>query len=220
MKSFLDVFIGSTQSKLAGVALLVAVLVVSIAILFSRETIPLGQKFLIVLLLLLISAPGVLLTLLEMTCVITGTRRGNNWWCNAYAWYMAIVILISSILVVVSAIMAMSEQRDVERFVDQKESLNKANAVAADFFADRAPAAGSNAPPVGDQAELPKLGLIAGSETFTPLPAFDPERERKAAELADTPVEKFFAPTNANEEKRNEPVPSAPEHFTSSVAAF
>jgi hypothetical protein len=100
--SLLSPFVGSPQSWYAGVAIFIAIGVVSFAILFGADAMPLSQKFFFIILLLLISAPGIMLSLLQLTCLVTGTGSENRrWWCTIYAWVMSIFLIFYSCIIIV-----------------------------------------------------------------------------------------------------------------------
>lgn len=106
--AFLDIFVGVPQSKYAGAAVLLSLLGVSLAILFGRDPLPVSQKFAFVLLIFLVSLPGLLLTLFQLTCMVTGTQRGA-WWCGVYSWFVSILVILYSILLVVVAVMSLAD---------------------------------------------------------------------------------------------------------------
>lgn len=107
--ALLDIFVGAPQSKYAAIAILVALGVVSLAMLFGKDEVPIGQKFLFVLLMLVIALPSVLLSLFQLTCLVTGAGYKNQrWWCGAYAWIGTIFVMIYSAIVVVVGIIAMT----------------------------------------------------------------------------------------------------------------
>ena len=123
-----DAFIGTSQSKIAGIAILVAILIVSISVLFSKEKIPVGQKIGIALLIFLVSIPSILYTLFQMTCIVTGSGgeglEGETWWCAIYAWALVAIIIIYAILVIVLTIMSLVAERNMketEAFYQNKD---------------------------------------------------------------------------------------------------
>lgn len=120
-----DAFLGTPQSKYAAVAILIAVLVVSISVLFTKEKIPIGQKIGIALLIILISIPSILYTLFQMTCIVTGSgANGETWWCGVYAWILLAIIIIYAILVITMVVMSLVAERNMketENFYNNKE---------------------------------------------------------------------------------------------------
>jgi len=63
MNNFLSVFFGVPQSRYAALAIVVAMIVVSLVILVSKDTVPVGQKFGFIFLVFLVSLPGLALSL-------------------------------------------------------------------------------------------------------------------------------------------------------------
>ena len=109
MNNLVSVFFGVPQSRYAALAILLAIIVVSLSILFSKDTIPVGQKFGFILLILLVSLPGLALSLFQLTCIVTGSGfRNKRWWCTAYAWIISAVMIFYAIVLVFAAVMSIS----------------------------------------------------------------------------------------------------------------
>lgn len=121
--AFLDIFIGSTQSKYSAMAIFVALAVVCLTVLFSKEKIPFGQKLLMAVLLFLLSLPTIFYALFQMTCLVTGTSSGKTWWCGAFAWALTVLIVLYAFLVVIMAILSVNAERNmaaVESFYNKQ----------------------------------------------------------------------------------------------------
>jgi hypothetical protein len=155
--SFLDIFVGVPQSKYAGAAILMSLIAVSLAILVGRDSLPLSQKFAFVLLIFLVSLPGLLLTLFQLTCMVTGDKKGGAWWCGWYSWLVSGLLVVYSVLLVSVAVMTLASggkvldqiaKADAEKFSDATAA---ANAMAAEYFHQDQPHTGS----VDGQASLP-----------------------------------------------------------------
>lgn len=107
-ETFFSIFTGSPQSRFAGLAIIMAVIVVSLVILFGKDNVPFSQKFSFVLLIFLISLPSILLSLFQLTCLVKGTGANNQrWWCGAYAWIISAILIIYCILLVFVAVTAL-----------------------------------------------------------------------------------------------------------------
>ena len=111
----LNLFIGAPQSKYSAMAILAAIIIVSLTLLLGKEPIPLSQKFALVLLIFLISLPGILLTLFQMTCMVTGagftskdSPLGKRWWCSLYAWIVSVVLILYCVFLIVVAVMTLT----------------------------------------------------------------------------------------------------------------
>ena len=138
--AFTDLFIGVPQSKYAGLAFLITLIIVGIALLVSKEQIPLTQKFIVVLLMVLLAAPSILVSLFQLTCIVTGDRGGDAWWCGAYGWLISALIMVSSLLVIFTAINSISAEVTVEKFIDSKRELSNldaANQLTEQFYGRR-----------------------------------------------------------------------------------
>lgn len=107
----LNLFIGSAPSKYAAIAIFAAIVVVSLTMLLGKEPVPLSQKLAMVLLVFLISLPGILLTLFQMTCIVTGSGfmskgspLGKRWWCSLYAWIVSVLLIVYCVFLIVAAV--------------------------------------------------------------------------------------------------------------------
>lgn len=111
--SLLSPFIGSPQSRYAAIAIVLAVISVSTAILFGADAMPISQKFFFILLIFLLSIPGILLSLMQLTCLVTGAGSDNKrWWCSLYSWLMSVFVIIYSILIIVVAVQSLLTPKD------------------------------------------------------------------------------------------------------------
>jgi len=144
---FLNAFIGVPQSRYAAIAVLTAMLVVSLTILFGNEAVPLSQKFAFVFMLFLVSLPGLLLSLFQLTCIVVGAGKNNQRpWCSIYAWIVSILLIIYCALLIILAVTTLTNRSktigevaiaDAEKFVGkftQKNTFTDANKYAAQMF--------------------------------------------------------------------------------------
>lgn len=107
MVNISDVFIGTKQSRFAGIAIFTAIIIVCISILFTNTDISLGQRFSIVIFLILISIPSVFLSLFELTCIVTGGNPKTHILCHYFAWIVAFIIFVYCGLIIISVILSM-----------------------------------------------------------------------------------------------------------------
>jgi hypothetical protein len=164
MPSLTSVFVGVPQSKLAGVAIMVAVIVVALSILFGREPIPMTQKFVIVLVMFLLALPAILLSLFQINCLVTGAGFTNQrWWCSLYAWVISIMVVFYCVMLVVVGLLSYTDDKKVvaqEKFRNMQKFSNR---FAEGFFAEAgasamagvSPAAKAVAPPTLPEMSLP-----------------------------------------------------------------
>lgn len=195
MMSLGDIFVGAPQSKLAGIFILLTIAFVAIYILAGKEKIAFSQKIAVVLLLVLLSLPTILLTLFQITCVVTGagfrdakTGIHSKWWCNVYAWIVSVILIAYCIMLVVVATMSFSTSRSIIADVEGY-SAKAANMATAEYFETMEEAAkkmreavapmlkGAAAPeapmPPPSVADMP--GGAAGPEAMTmPKPKKEP----------------------------------------------
>jgi hypothetical protein len=129
MAGLLDVFIGSTQSRWAAVALLVAVVAAGLYILVGKSKLSFSEKVVGIVVGVLLLLPYVLLNLFQLTCLVTGTGRGGEkWWCGVFAWIIsAFVILYAAFLTVaiVVAILTDGKVNALEQFYVEQDAANK-----------------------------------------------------------------------------------------------
>lgn len=217
----LNLFIGSAPSKYAAIAILAAVVIVSLTMLFGKEPVPLGQKLAVVLLIFLISLPGILLTLFQMTCIVTGagftskdSPLGKRWWCSLYAWIISVLIIVYSVFIIVAAIttLATGEKTmkdiaiaDAEAF---ENKLRQATQQATEHFAAQ------KAEVADASVASPTMPAVAPPAVAPAMPAAAPmmEDKKKEEELKDT----FVVAGGASQ-----PAPfDKPEGFSSCGAPF
>lgn len=174
MAKLLNVFVGVPQSKYAAVAVLVSFAAVGLAVLFSKERVPLTQKLVAVSLLFLLSLPAMLLTLFQLTCMVTGAGLKNQrWWCSGYAWLVSALIILYSILLVVMtvlSVMAESKSVKVEKFYSSRENFQE---MAEDMMEEEEEGAGVVTMPPSEE-EMPKVE--ATPELVPEVPSEEPEK--------------------------------------------
>jgi len=128
-------FFGSEQSKYAGVALFGTIFILCLAILFSNSKIPIDQRLAFVIFIMLVAVPSILMSLFELTCIVTGGNIKYRWWCWLLAWVIAVVIILYCLMVVISLIMSMANFDIANQRVENNEENNKIDAKTADEYA-------------------------------------------------------------------------------------
>lgn len=184
-----DIFVGVPQSKYAGLAILVALVAIAVAVLFGKDSVPLSKKFVVILMMFLVALPSILLALFQLTCIVTGAGvKNQRWWCAAYAWLGSALVLLYAVVLVAFAVMSIVygtnvlEDIAVDGFAVKKtkeafdEEKKKAEQFAEDMMKPaeekpKAPEAGEPpvlTPPMPEEkpALLPEIEG-AGPETFT-----------------------------------------------------
>jgi hypothetical protein len=133
-----DAFIGTPQSKYAAIVILLAVSIVSVSVLFTKEKIPIGQKIGIALLIFLVSIPSILYMLFQMTCIVTGSggEGGETWWCGAFAWILLGFIVVYAIVIVVLTIMSLVAERNMKAFEDFYSNKDMYDSFASEMILD------------------------------------------------------------------------------------
>ena len=159
MAGFLDLFIGVPQSKYAGLAILLSLAAVGLAVLLGKEKVPITQKLVVVGLLFLLSLPAMLVTLFQLTCMVTGSGIKNAfWWCSGYAWLVSGLIILYSILLVVMVVLSFGadqESKEIEKFYSRREKFQGA---AKEYFE-------------GEMTEEEAKKVVADATASAPTPA-------------------------------------------------
>jgi len=92
--------VGSTQSKYVAWTISITVLVLCVSILVMQTDVPIGKRLLGVLFMVLITVPGVVLSLIELTCLVTGGSWKTNWWCWLLAWIIAVIVIVWCVIII------------------------------------------------------------------------------------------------------------------------
>lgn len=135
--SVFDYFIGTTQSKYASVAIFLAIFVICIAILFTNSDIPLSARIGVVLFVILISIFPVAISLFELTCIVTGGKNTKYNLCNYFAWFVTIMIIIYSFMLIIMVISSMFTYKKAQAKIVVAESSNKISSVDANKIAEK-----------------------------------------------------------------------------------
>lgn len=132
---FYDSFFGSEQTQYTAYAILAAISAISLTILFSSSDISLGNRFVIILFLIISVLPSVLLTLFELTCIVTGGTEPNAYWCNIFGWVLAAFIIIYCLFVVIISFMSLFSYNSVIDDINNSEINDKLPKNESDNYA-------------------------------------------------------------------------------------
>lgn len=130
-----DIFFGSEQSKYAGIALFMTIIILCMIILFSSSRIPIGDRFVFVLFIMIISIPSILMSLFELTCIVTGGNINTRWWCWLLAWVLSVIIIVYCVMIIISMLISMSEYDMANDRLDYSIEKNTMNKDDADMYA-------------------------------------------------------------------------------------
>jgi len=128
-------FFGSEQSKYAGIALFGTIFVLCLAILFSSSKIPIDQRLAFVIFIIILSIPSILMSLFELTCIVTGGNANTRWWCWLLAWVISIVIILYCLMIILSLLMSMSSFELANQRANNSAENNKIDSKTADEYA-------------------------------------------------------------------------------------
>jgi hypothetical protein len=120
-----DVFLGSEQSKYAGIALFITILIICLAILFTSSKIAIEQRIVFVIFILIITVPSILMSLFELTCIVTGGNYNTRWWCWLLAWVLAVIIIFYCIMIIVSLFISMTTYDMANERISEDIANNK-----------------------------------------------------------------------------------------------
>lgn len=182
----LKIFVGVPQSKYAAIAILFALAAVSVAIFFGKDPVPLGQKFLFIVLMFVLALPGLLLTLFQLTCIVTGAGLKNQrWWCSAYAWIGTALIVLYAIVMVVMAVTSITNGTDIKKDLIAMDTFS-ANMAAREYFEAVKEEDTKKAPVAGPQMYDMPPAMPAAKETFA-AGEYEEEKEKMPSMPPSTP---------------------------------
>jgi uncharacterized membrane protein len=132
---FYDAFFGSEQTQYTAYAILAAVTAICLTVLFSASEISMGNRILIIMFVIISVLPSVLLTLFELTCIVTGGTEPNRWWCSAFGWILAIFIIIYCMFVVIVSFMSLFTYNNAIDEENKNDNKNKLPKIESDKYA-------------------------------------------------------------------------------------
>lgn len=131
-----DALFGSPQALYAGYAIVAAIIVIVITIVLTRTDLTVGNRFLFIFLVVLMLIPSVFLTLLQLTCMVTGGNKNQRWWCWLYAWIVSIFIIIYCIFVIIISFMTLFTYTNAMNKVDIQEKMSVMNPSDSNNYAN------------------------------------------------------------------------------------
>ena len=132
---FYDAFFGSDQSLYTAYSIIAAIIAICLTILLTATDIPIGNRILIVLFVIITLIPSIFLTLFELTCIVTGGTEPNRWWCHSFAWILAAFIIIYCIVVVVVSLVSLFNYNKAIYTVNNDEKKYKITDNDSDNYA-------------------------------------------------------------------------------------
>lgn len=131
-----DALFGSPQALYAGYAIVAAIIVIVITIVLTRTDLTVGNRFLFIFLVVLMLIPSVFLTLLQLTCMVTGGNKNQRWWCWLYAWIVSIFIIIYCIFVIIISFMTLFTYTNAMNKIDIQEKMSVINPSDSNNYAN------------------------------------------------------------------------------------
>ena len=129
--------IGSTQSKYAAFSISLTILILCIAILLMESDESIWKRLVAIFFILLMAVPGIVLTLIEITCVVTGGNMdGKNWWCPVLAWVISIFIILYCVMILITLLNSQTTYSDAHKKVKQHEAKKVMSSNEANNYAE------------------------------------------------------------------------------------
>jgi uncharacterized membrane protein len=132
---FYDAFFGSEQTQYTAYAILAAVTAICLTVLFSASDISVGNRIIIILFVVISVLPSVLLTLFELTCIVTGGTEPNKWWCSTFGWILAAFIIIYCMFIVIISFMSLFTYNNAVDEENKNDTKNKLPKIESDKYA-------------------------------------------------------------------------------------
>lgn len=130
-----DVFFGTPQSKYAAIAYFLTIAIICFAVLFSSSDVPIEQRFVVVMFILIITIPSVLFSLFELTCIVTGGNKNTRWWCYWLAWFLSILLIVYCLFIIISLFFSMASYDLAVSRINDNENDNKISQTDANDYA-------------------------------------------------------------------------------------
>ena len=172
--SLASIFVGVPQSRYAALAIMIAIVVVSLSILVGKETSPISQKFGFVVLVFLISLPSLALSLFQLTCIVTGAGFKNQRpWCSMYGWLISALMIFYAVLLVFAAVMSLvapdASVSGKEGF-EAENKMQKFNAKTAEYFATAEKEEPEKPEKPVDAEDAPSAPVAPSAPAVPPMP--------------------------------------------------
>ena len=125
MGSWMDYFIGSSQSRYAFFAIFSVLVAICMAIIFTNTDISIANRMIVVVFVLFVSIFPVGISLFELTCMVNGgkTKSGFNP-CSTYAWIITVVIVIYCFFLILATVMSMFTYKKAVSKIEQSKQSN------------------------------------------------------------------------------------------------
>jgi len=122
---FYDAFFGSDQSLYTAYAIMAAIIAICITILLTATDVPISNRIMVVLFVVITLVPSIFLTLFELTCIVTGGTEPNNWWCYTFAWVLAAFIIIYCVFIVIISLLSLFSYNNAIDAVKNNENNDR-----------------------------------------------------------------------------------------------
>jgi len=132
---FYDAFFGSEQTQYTAYAILAAVTAICLTVLLSSSDISFGNRLVIIMFVIISVLPSVLLTLFELTCIVTGGTEPNQWWCSTFAWILAAFIIVYCLFIVIISFMSLFTYNNAVDDANKNDKNNKLPKIDSDKYA-------------------------------------------------------------------------------------
>lgn len=176
---FLDAFIGVPQSKVAAISILVALGLAAIALVVNDIQTPMMYRLLGVGLIVLMSIPSLFVTLMNITCVVSGSQGKKLWWCDFWAWILSAFVMFYAALLIIAAVLVLTNKQSLLKEsmeLEKKPTIAQANSLAVNYFASKGDMSkGGEGVPTGSDRMNSGYGTIEHYEGMSMEPEQYPE---------------------------------------------
>lgn len=126
-------FTGTDQSRVAAIAIVVAVVAIVLSVLFSNTDLSFGDRVGLSVFVILFSLPSILFALFDLTCISGNTKTNSPCWY--YGWILTLFIIVIAIIVVINSVMSMIAYNDATiKSTSKSISQEDADSMAKDMM--------------------------------------------------------------------------------------
>lgn len=135
MSSWLDYFIGSSQSRYAFFAIFSALVAICMAIIFTNSDISLVNRMIIVVFVLFASIFPVGISLFELTCIVNGGNSKSFNPCSTYAWVITALIVVYCFFLIIATVISMFTYKKAVTKIEVSKQTNVISSTDANTIA-------------------------------------------------------------------------------------
>lgn len=218
MSSWLDYFIGSSQSRYAFFAIFSALVAICMAIIFTNSDIAIVNRMIIVVFVLFVSMFPVGISLFELTCMVNGSNSKSKLNpCSTYAWIVTAMIVIYCFFLIIATVISMFTYKKAISKVEQSKDANAisnkdANIIAKNIIVQEEEKETFVQKP-SDAPEMPSVAPEMMPPASQEMPSIASEMPTVAPEMMPPVPEMTPVPKLKRENKLSGPVGNSDDAF-------